>query len=157
GTIVATWFALAAAETRPETRLIHLFTLMEDGTSFDTVTGGVSSGLPNLPTEHEDRLPDGPPASVLLARHRSRVAQHGGSPRPLEARPEGAPGGGDAAALPHVRDRRWTPHSHDVRDAVQRRARADHARRRGQSLSCGPHSHGYGGSRPRASAQRARR
>ncbi|MEO5815061.1 MAG: hypothetical protein ABIT20_07265 [Gemmatimonadaceae bacterium] len=78
GAVVAYWFATNATAKRPERRTVNLITVFADGTSVDTVAGGVTSTLPLMDTEHEELLPEGTPVAQLLARHRARIAQHHG-------------------------------------------------------------------------------
>ncbi|HEV7992893.1 MAG TPA: hypothetical protein VGP25_13765 [Gemmatimonadaceae bacterium] len=80
GTIVTSWFAMNATKTRAELRIVNLFTLFEDGTTFDTVSGGSASLLPGMDSEREERMPEGTPMRELLARHRARIAAYGGAP-----------------------------------------------------------------------------
>jgi hypothetical protein len=85
GSIVASWFAMAATQTRAEKRIVNLFTLCEDGTTYDTVAGGTASSLPSMDSKREERMPEGTPVAELLARHRARIAAHGGGSRRFES------------------------------------------------------------------------
>ena len=85
GTIVACWFAIPATETRAESRLVNLFTLFDDGSTYDTVAGGSPALLWGLETEREERLAADTPVAELLARHRAYVAAYGSKPRRVES------------------------------------------------------------------------
>ncbi|HEX7941143.1 MAG TPA: hypothetical protein VF488_05035, partial [Gemmatimonadaceae bacterium] len=85
GTVVVSWFANGGTKTPREPGQVSAFTLFEDGTTFDTVVGGMSNPLPMLVTEYDEYLPPGTSVAQLITRHRARVAAHTGTPRRFES------------------------------------------------------------------------